>query len=207
MPTVELVRGNNICHRRLTIRGHDGSLHPFAVQHPTGGKVRREERIVQLFRIFNQTLFKRKEARRRNLYFHLPIFIPIAPHIRLVQDDSSYVTLQTVYEDFVRKASPAMSRDDPMLFLLEKSRTIAEQQKDYASHGRSIGYYEDRDLQHYPRTLGSKHHRAQLFQDHLLVLCGLLALPTTVRVPICVYDVHDLRDAYVWPIPDEDGDQ
>ena len=129
MPSVELVRGNNICHRRLTIRGHDGSLHPFAVQHPTGGKVRREERIVQLFRIFNQTLFKRKEARRRNLYFHLPIFVPIAPHIRLVQDDASYVTLQTIYEDFLRKATPAMSRDDPMLFLLEKSRAVAEQQK------------------------------------------------------------------------------
>jgi len=128
MPMVELVRGNSICHRRLTIRGHDGSLHPFAVQHPTGGKVRREERIVQLFRIFNQTLAKRKESRRRNLYFHLPIFVPIAPYIRLVQDDSSYVTLQTVFEDYVRKA-PGMSRDDPILFLLEKSRTIVEQQK------------------------------------------------------------------------------
>ncbi|EHY54471.1 transcription-associated protein 1 [Exophiala dermatitidis] len=128
MPTVELVRGNSICHRRLTMRGHDGSLHPFAVQHPTGGKVRREERIVQLFRIFNQTLAKRKESRRRNLYFHLPIFVPIAPYIRLVQDDSSYVTLQTVYEDYVRK-TPGMSRDDPMLFILEKSRAIAEQQK------------------------------------------------------------------------------
>lgn len=130
MPTVELVRGNSICHRRLTIRGHDGSLHPFAVQHPTGGKVRREERIVQLFRIFNQTLGKRKESRRRNLYFHLPIFVPIAPHIRLVQDDASYVTLQSVYEDHVRRLPPnTMSRDDPLLFVLEKSRTIAEQQK------------------------------------------------------------------------------
>ncbi|EXJ93628.1 transformation/transcription domain-associated protein [Capronia coronata CBS 617.96] len=128
MPTVELVRGNSICHRRLTIRGHDGSLHPFAVQHPTGGKVRREERIVQLFRIFNQTLAKRKESRRRNLYFHLPIFVPIAPYIRLVQDDSSYVTLQSVYEDYVRK-TPGMSRDDPILFVLEKSRAVAEQQK------------------------------------------------------------------------------
>jgi transformation/transcription domain-associated protein len=130
MPTVELVRGNSICHRRLTIRGHDGSLHPFAVQHPTGGKVRREERIVQLFRIFNQTLAKRKESRRRNLYFHLPIFVPIAPHIRLVQDDASYITLQSVYEDHVRKLpTNTMSRDDPLLFVLEKSRTIAEQQK------------------------------------------------------------------------------
>ena len=128
MPSIELVRGNNICHRRLTIRGHDGSLHPFAVQHPTGGKVRREERIIQLFRIFNQTLAKRKEARRRNLYFHLPIIVPIAPHIRLVQDDASYVTLQSIYENYVRDVS-GMSRDNPMLFLLEQQRIMVEQQK------------------------------------------------------------------------------
>ncbi|KPI42049.1 Transcription-associated protein 1 [Cyphellophora attinorum] len=128
MPTVELVRGNNICHRRITLRGHDGSLHPFAVQHPTGGKVRREERIVQLFRIFNQTLAKRKEARRRNLYFHLPIFVPIAPPIRLVQDDASYVTLQTIYEDYVAN-TPNMSRDEPMLFLLDQLRSLHEQQR------------------------------------------------------------------------------
>lgn len=132
MPTVQLVRGNGVCHRRLTIRGHDGSLHPFAVQHPTGRNVRREERIVQLFRIFNQTLAKRKESRRRNLYFHLPIFVPIAPHIRLVQDDSSYVTLQTIYEDYCRQShdtSSPMSRDDPILYLFDRTRVIVEQQK------------------------------------------------------------------------------
>jgi len=132
MPTVQLVRGNGVCHRRLTIRGHDGSLHPFAVQHPTGRNVRREERIVQLFRIFNQTLAKRKESRRRNLYFHLPIFVPIAPHIRLVQDDSSYVTMQTIYEDYCRQshATPTpMSRDDPILYSFDRTRVIVEQQK------------------------------------------------------------------------------
>ncbi|KAK5071536.1 transcription-associated protein 1 [Lithohypha guttulata] len=132
MPTVQLIRGNGVCHRRLTIRGHDGSLHPFAVQHPTGRNVRREERIVQLFRIFNQTLAKRKESRRRNLYFHLPSFVPIAPHIRLVEDDASYVSLQTIYEDYCRQSpttgSP-MSRDDPILFGFERTRTIVEQNK------------------------------------------------------------------------------
>lgn len=132
MPTVQLVRGNGVCHRRLTIRGHDGSLHPFAVQHPTGRNVRREERVVQLFRIFNQTLAKRKESRRRNLYFHLPVFVPIAPHIRLVEDDASYASLQTIYEDYCRQshatASP-MSRDDPILFGFERTRNIMEQHK------------------------------------------------------------------------------
>lgn len=127
MPTVELVRGIGGCHRRLTIRGHDGSLHPFAVQHPAPRHVRREERIVQLFRIFNGTLAKRKESRRRNLSFHLPFLIPVAPHIRLVQDDPSYITLQGVFEDHCRRVH--MNRDEPILFALERLRAISESLK------------------------------------------------------------------------------
>ena len=124
MPKVDLVRGNGVCWRRLTIRGHDGSLHPFAVQHPAGRHVRREERIVQLFRIFNGILAKRKESRRRNLSFHLPFLVPIAPHIRLVQDDSSYITIQGVFEDHCRRVG--MNRDEPVLFALKRLREIAE---------------------------------------------------------------------------------
>ena len=124
MPTVELVRSVGVCHRRLTIRGHDGSLHPFAVQHPAGRHVRREERIVQLFRIFNGVLAKRKEARRRNLAFYLPFLVPIAPHIRLVQDDPSYITLQGIYEDHCRRVD--MNRDEPILFALKRLREISE---------------------------------------------------------------------------------
>lgn len=124
MPTVDLVRGVGVCHRRLTIRGHDGSLHPFAVQHPAARHCRREERILQLFRIFNGVLSKRKESRRRNLYFHLPLMVPIAPHIRLVQDDPSYITLQGVYEDHCRKTGT--SKDEPILFTMEKLRALAE---------------------------------------------------------------------------------
>ncbi len=124
LPTVELVRSIGLCHRRLTIRGHDGSLRPFAVQHPAARHCRREERILQLFRIFNTVLSKRKESRRRNLYFHLPLMVPIAPHIRLVQDDTSYVSLQGIYEDRCRKTG--MNKDDPILFAMEKLRAMAE---------------------------------------------------------------------------------
>lgn len=131
LPTVDLVRGIGACHRRLKIRGHDGSIHPFAVQHPTARYCRREERIVQLFRIFNSVLAKRKESRRRNLYFHLPLMVPVAPHIRLVQDDSSYISLQGAYEDHCRRVG--MSKDEPILFMMERLRALAEMKQNVSS--------------------------------------------------------------------------
>jgi transformation/transcription domain-associated protein len=124
LPDVDLVRAIGVCHRRLKIRGHDGSVHPFAVQHPAARHCRREERILQLFRHFNGTLNKRKESRRRNLNFHLPLMIPLAPHIRMVQDDPSYVSLQGIFEDHCRKSG--LSKDDPILFTMEKMRVLSE---------------------------------------------------------------------------------
>jgi transformation/transcription domain-associated protein len=124
LPNVDLVRGIGVCHRRLKIRGHDGSVHPFAVQHPAARHCRREERILQLFRHFNGSLSKRKESRRRNLNFHLPLMIPLAPHIRIVQDDPTYVSFQAIFEDHCRKSG--MSKDDPVLFNMEKMRSLVE---------------------------------------------------------------------------------
>ncbi|TVY21135.1 Transcription-associated protein 1 [Lachnellula arida] len=124
LPNVDLVRNIGVCHRRVKIRGHDGSVHPFAIQHPAARHCRREERILQLFRHFNGSLSKRKESRRRNLNFTLPLMIPLAPHIRMVQDDPTYVSLQGVYEDHCRKSG--MSKDDPILFTMDKMRAFAE---------------------------------------------------------------------------------
>lgn len=118
IPNVDLVRTCGVSHRRLKIRGHDGSIHPFAVQHPTARHSRREERILQLFRIFNGTLSKRKESRRRNLNFCLPIVQPLAPAVRLVRDDESYMSLQAVYEDYCRRSG--INKDDPISFTLDQ---------------------------------------------------------------------------------------
>ncbi|KAI1932935.1 transcription-associated protein 1 [Ophidiomyces ophidiicola] len=124
LPNVDLVRGIGVCHRRLKMRGHDGSVHAFAVQHPAARHCRREERMLQLFRIFNCILRKRKESRRRNIYFYLPLMVPLAPHIRLVQDDPTYITLQGIYEDHCRQTG--MNKDEPMLYTMEKMRALAE---------------------------------------------------------------------------------
>jgi transformation/transcription domain-associated protein len=122
LPDVELVRGVGICHRRLRIRGHDGSVHPFAIQFPAARSSRREERILQLFRIFNGILAKRKESRRRNLQFHLPLMVPITPSVRMVQDDASYINMQGIYEDYCRKNG--INKDEPVLFSIEKLRAL-----------------------------------------------------------------------------------
>lgn len=122
LTNVDLVRGTQVCHRRLTVRGHDGSIHPFQIQHPAGRHCRREERIVQLFRIFNSTLMKRKESRRRNLQFNLPVMVPLSPNVRMLEDDPSYVSLQSVFEDFCRKSRT--NKDDPILYTIEKLRQL-----------------------------------------------------------------------------------
>ncbi|KAJ9148385.1 Transcription-associated protein 1 [Pleurostoma richardsiae] len=124
MPTIDLVRTIGASHRRLKIRGHDGSIHPFAVQHPAARHCRREERILQLFRHLNQRLSRKKESRRRDLQFTLPLMVPLAPHIRIVQEDTSYITLQGIYEDHCRRNG--MAKDDPVLFTMDKLRGLLE---------------------------------------------------------------------------------
>ncbi|KAL2266473.1 hypothetical protein VTJ83DRAFT_5825 [Remersonia thermophila] len=121
---VDLVRTIGASHRRLKIRGHDGSVHSFAVQHPAARHCRREERILQLFRQLNQTLASKKETRRRDLQFTLPLMVPFAPHIRIVQEDTSYITLQGVYEDHCRRHG--ISKDEPVLFTMDKLRGMVE---------------------------------------------------------------------------------
>ncbi|KAK3378249.1 hypothetical protein B0H63DRAFT_242073 [Podospora didyma] len=124
LPNVDLVRTIGVSHRRLKIRGHDGSVHSFAVQHPAPRYCRREERILQLFRQLNQTLSSKKESRRRDLQFTLPLMLPLAPHIRIVQEDTSYITLQGIYEDHCRRNG--MSKDEPVLFTMDKLRGLME---------------------------------------------------------------------------------
>ncbi|KAL4999408.1 hypothetical protein BDV10DRAFT_193620 [Aspergillus recurvatus] len=136
LPDIDLVRGIGICHRRLKIRGHDGSVHPFAVQHPAARHCRREERILQLFRIFNGVLAKRKESRRRNLNFHLPLMVPLAPHIRLVRDDPSYISMQGIYEDYCRRIG--FNKDEPVLFTMEKMRALAETKQNRTAEQQQV---------------------------------------------------------------------
>lgn len=148
LPDVDLVRTVGFSHRRLKIRGHDGSVHPFAIQHPAARHSRREERILQLFRIFNGVLAKRKESRRRNLSFYLPLMVPLAPSLRLVQDDASYISLQGVFEDHCRRNGA--NKDDPVLFTMDKMRALTEQRSNVGCSDAKHGHQADEFLQKFP---------------------------------------------------------
>jgi len=120
---IDAYRAGGLLCRRLTIVGHDGSLHPFGIQNPASRSSRREERLVQFFRLLNGPLARHKESRQRNLSFYIPIAVPITPTLRLVENDASLVTLQDVYEDHCK--SLKIDRDDPVISFVSKLRALA----------------------------------------------------------------------------------
>lgn len=139
MPELESVRSTGIWYRRLVLRGHNGSLHPFTIRNPSARHSRREERILQLFRIFNRfasipvprltlrlhsALLKKKESKSRDLFFHLPSIVPLSPVVRLVQDDASYVSLQDVLENHFDEMQ--LSRDVPSHYFLDRIKVASK---------------------------------------------------------------------------------
>ncbi|KAF2448613.1 hypothetical protein P171DRAFT_518105 [Karstenula rhodostoma CBS 690.94] len=167
LPDVDVVRGIGICHRRLKIRGHDGSIHPFAIQFPAQRSSRREERILQLFRIFNGILSKRKESRRRNLQFHLPLMVPITPVVRMVQDDASYISMQGIFEDYCRRNS--LNKDEPVLFSMEKLKALNPKNIEHANNIRFETFAAVQE-KYVPQTLLLDYFRSTypIFEDFWL---------------------------------------
>jgi transformation/transcription domain-associated protein len=111
--------------RHITMHGHNGSLHTFAVQHPSPRSCRREERLVQLFRMMNCMLERRLEARRRALAFHLPVTVPLAPQVRLVKYDTSYVTLDDIVADQLQHEGTRS--DEPIFRYIQLFSELASQ--------------------------------------------------------------------------------
>ncbi|CCM01587.1 uncharacterized protein FIBRA_03647 [Fibroporia radiculosa] len=115
---LENCRSHGYCWRRFTIHGHDHSKTSFAVQLPSGRHCRREERVMQLFRTFNLTLYRKKESRKRSLQFHLPVAVPCGTNLRILQNDSSYVSFGDIYDQHCENIG--VTRDHPSLVLHEK---------------------------------------------------------------------------------------
>jgi len=77
---------------------------------------------MQLFRTFNHALTRRKESRKRNLHFHLPVAVSLSPGVRLVSNDPSYVSLQDVYDQHCEAIG--VTREDPILTVGEKCKAV-----------------------------------------------------------------------------------
>lgn len=94
-----IVRGNQ-CYRVIYIRGQDGSLHSFAIETPSSRHARREERVYQMFRLFNDALTENVQTRKRNISFTAPVSIPFSPEVRLIRYSKDHLTLQDIFDKY-----------------------------------------------------------------------------------------------------------
>lgn len=67
-----------------------------------------------------RTLARKKESRKRNLHFHLPVAVPCSSNLRLLQNDSSYISLGDIYDQHCEDTG--IEREDPGLLMTENYR-------------------------------------------------------------------------------------
>eukprot|EP00058_Branchiostoma_floridae_P003423 XP_002588911.1 hypothetical protein BRAFLDRAFT_89099 [Branchiostoma floridae] len=105
LPRVEIVHKHGTAARRLYIRGHNGKIYPYLVMNDAClSDSRREERVLQLLRMLNHFLEKRKETARRNLQFTVPRVVAVSPQMRLVEDNPSSLSLLSIYKQLYIRA-------------------------------------------------------------------------------------------------------
>jgi transformation/transcription domain-associated protein len=72
----------------------------------------------------SRTLLQKKEARKRNLQFHILTSVSLNPNLRLVKLDSSYIGLVEIHDEYCK--SRGFGRDEPLLQWQEKLRAYYE---------------------------------------------------------------------------------
>ncbi|KAJ1997213.1 transcription-associated protein 1, partial [Coemansia thaxteri] len=86
--------------RTLGVRASDGRVARFAVQHFAARHSRHEERWAQLLRNVDAAADAARDPwDQQRLALHLPPIVPLAPHVRLVQELPAVFSLQDVAED------------------------------------------------------------------------------------------------------------
>jgi transformation/transcription domain-associated protein len=82
----------------------------------------------------DRALGRKKESRKRNLHFHLPAIVSCSSTLRLLQNDSSYVSFNDIYERHCRDTS--ISREDPILVSGEKAKKVLQEYKQ--THAKTV---------------------------------------------------------------------
>ena len=72
-------------------------------------------------------LQNRVESRKRGLQFNLPLVIPVGQHCRLVESNTSIISLQDIYERYCQEVG--MSKDDPVMAYTEKLKDVLKTSK------------------------------------------------------------------------------
>jgi transformation/transcription domain-associated protein len=79
-------------------------------------------------------LARKKETRKRNLNFHLPIAISFSSNTRILQNDPSYVTFGDIYDRHCEESG--ISREDPILLAGEKVKQVLREFRQ--AHGVAV---------------------------------------------------------------------
>jgi len=119
-PDVKVHHTHGFSHRRIGMRGNNGKQYSFLVQYSISHITRSDERMMQVYVLFNRMMAKYKETRNRNLVFHVPLVVPLTHRLRLMQTNEAHISLEEVYEQScaVRKIDP----DKPLLTYREMMR-------------------------------------------------------------------------------------
>ncbi|XP_070565955.1 transformation/transcription domain-associated protein-like isoform X2 [Ptychodera flava] len=132
MPKVDIVQKHNTAARRLYIRGQNGKIYPYLVVNDGClNESRREERVLQLLRMLNYFLIKRKETAKRHLYFTVPRVIAVSPQMRLVEDNPTSISLNDIYKQ--RCSKKQIEHDAPVVRYYERLATV-QSRGSQASH-------------------------------------------------------------------------
>ena len=106
LPRVESVEKYNSYSKRIYIRGHNGKIYPFLLSSEINfNECRKEQHQLQLLRMLNLYLCKQKETAKRNLYYHIPRVVPLQADTRLIEDNTSSISILDIYKYRMRKLS------------------------------------------------------------------------------------------------------
>nr|XP_018666778.1 transformation/transcription domain-associated protein isoform X1 [Ciona intestinalis]XP_018666779.1 transformation/transcription domain-associated protein isoform X2 [Ciona intestinalis] len=138
MPRVHVVQKHNTAARRLYIRGHNGKVYPYLVMND-GCLIesRREERVLQLLRLLNPGLEKRKETAKRQLLFTVPRVVAVSPQMRLVEDNPSSLSLLDIYK--LRCVKKSVEHDLPIGKYYERLTSVQ-------ARGLQVSHHVLRDI-------------------------------------------------------------
>ena len=115
---VGVVARQGAAHRRVGLVAQDGSVRRFKVETGAAAGARRgDERALQLLRAVNRLLRKEPECLRRRLALCLPVAVPLAAGVRLVEDVTDTVTLGEVYH--LHCARYGRDADQPVTYFKE----------------------------------------------------------------------------------------
>ncbi|CAI7996002.1 Transformation/transcription domain-associated protein [Geodia barretti] len=126
MPRVEIVQRHHSTVRRLYIQGDNGKIYPYLVVNDTQvSRCRSEERVLQLLAMINLYLNKNKETSRRYLQFAVPRLVAVAPQMRLVEDNTSNISLTDIFKQYCGSANQEW--DSPMVQYYERLALLQSQ--------------------------------------------------------------------------------